>query len=115
MRVLGQPLGPGSTSGLARPLPAANASAERDRQWPVWVVAVAALVLGAVYLVWRPLVTMDGVPLWLTGLLYASELVAWFSLAGFTFVAWNVRPPRRPPLSMFPSVDVLVPTYNEGD
>jgi cellulose synthase (UDP-forming) len=85
------------------------------RQGLIRTVALAALSFGVLYLVWRAVATMAGAPLWLTLPLYGAELCAWLSLAGFTFIAWTVRPSRRPALRSCLSVDVLVPTYDEGD
>jgi cellulose synthase (UDP-forming) len=86
---------------------------ESRRDWPARAIAALALVLGVRYLVWRVDSTMSDVWLPLTLALFAGELYALFSLAGFTFTTWRLRPVGRTPARRLPSVDVFVPTYDE--
>jgi cellulose synthase (UDP-forming) len=77
--------------------------------------SLVAILLGIRYLIWRVESTMAGAPLPLTLALFAGELYALFSLAGFTYTTWRLRPMTRPPLAATPSVDVFVPTYDESE
>ena len=85
------------------------------RDWPARAIAALALILGVRYLVWRVDSTMSAVWLPLTLALFAGELYALFSLAGFTFTTWRLRPANRIPPARLPSVDVFVPTYDEDE
>jgi cellulose synthase (UDP-forming) len=78
------------------------------------IVAVIALVWGAVYLGWRALETWDRTDPALFLLLYACELFGWAMLASFCFLAWRIPASTRPPIGHPHSVDVLVCTYDEG-
>jgi len=88
---------------------------ESRRDWPARAIAALALILGARYLVWRVDSTMSGVWLPLTITLFAGELYALFSLAGFTFTAWRLRPVERIVPERLPAVDVFVATYDEDE
>jgi cellulose synthase (UDP-forming) len=88
---------------------------ESRRDWPARAIAALALILGVRYLVWRVDSTMSDVWLPLTLTLFAGELYALVSLAGFTFTTWRLRPVDRMPAARRPSVDVFVPTYDEDD
>ena len=85
------------------------------RDWPARAIAALALILGARYLVWRVDSTMSGVWLPLTLALFAGELYALLSLAGFTFTTWRLRPVDRISPMRQPAVDVYVPTYDEDE
>ena len=78
------------------------------------IVALTALVWGAVYLGWRAVETWDRTDPALFLLLYACELFGWAMLASFCFLAWRIPASTRPPISRQHSVDVLVCTYDEG-
>ena len=58
---------------------------------------------------------MSGVWLPLTLALFAGELYALLSLAGFTFTTWRLRPVDRISPMRQPAVDVYVPTYDEDE
>lgn len=86
------------------------------REWLARPLAVAALVVGVAYLVWRAVFTGDGanpVAFWL---LWSAETYGLVMLLATAHQAWRVPPPPRegPPLPDDPpAVDVLVCTYNE--
>lgn len=88
---------------------------ESRRDWPARAIAVLALILGVRYLVWRVDATMSHAWLPLTLALFAGEAYALFSLAGFAFTTWRLRPADRIEPARLPSVDVFVPTYDEDD
>jgi cellulose synthase (UDP-forming) len=88
---------------------------ESRRDWPARAIAALALILGVRYLVWRVDSTMSQTWLPLTLALFAAELYALFSLAGFTFTTWRLRPTERIEPARLPSVDVFVPTYDEDE
>ena len=88
---------------------------ESRRDWPARAIAVLALILGVRYLVWRVDSTMSHTWLPLTLALFAGELFALFSLAGFTFTTWRMRPVERIAPVRLPPVDVFVPTYDEDE
>ena len=77
-------------------------------------LALLALAWGAVYLVWRILCTWHGSQPAMFVVLYAGEFFGWTVLAGFTFMAWRIPVPSRPPIGWRPTVDVFVCTYDEG-
>jgi cellulose synthase (UDP-forming) len=78
-------------------------------------VAVLALTVTTVYLVWRVAVTVDLAVWWLSVPLYLLELHAAAGLGLYVFSLWDVhagprtRPVRETPLR----VAVLIPTWNE--
>src|SRR5580704_14932737 len=78
------------------------------------VLALAALVWGAVYLGWREMDTRGGAQPVLFFALLASEVFGWTILAGFTFMAWRIPTAVRPPIGWRPTVDVFVCTYDES-
>jgi cellulose synthase (UDP-forming) len=78
------------------------------------LVTVLALLAGVWYLTWRATNLTNGT-VWLSVPLFACEIYAALRLMNLAFVAWAVRPTQRPPLHAVPSVDVLLPTYNESD
>ncbi len=77
-------------------------------------VAVVALLLGFLYLLWRTTTLGDGHRLWLSVPLYAAELWSFAQLGLFGFQAWRTsdlapRPTGRcgPPTTL-PPVDVII-------
>ncbi len=77
-------------------------------------VAVIALTWGAVYVGWRVLVTWRHTEPALFVLLFGCELFGWVMLLAFSFQAWRVPEPKRPPLGRPRTVDVFVCTYDES-
>jgi cellulose synthase (UDP-forming) len=94
-------------------------SAESSSSWwarhprSLHAVALAALLLGAVYLTWRIGWSGRGADLSLYVALLAAEIFGWLSLAFFVFLAWSAPRSTRPPLGVLPSIDVFVCTYDE--
>src|SRR5688500_2837353 len=79
------------------------------------VVAVAALLATAAYLVWRALFTVNLEAWYLAVPMLALEAHAAVGLGLFSFSLWDVdRRPARRPLRRLPRIAVLIPTYNEG-
>jgi cellulose synthase (UDP-forming) len=78
------------------------------------LLAMAALVWGLAYLVWRLADTWRGSQPVMFVVLYGGELFGWLVLASFTFLAWRVPVAERPGIGWRPSVDVFVCTYDEG-
>ncbi len=78
------------------------------------VVATIALVVGVLYLAWRLFDTWRGANPVLFALLFGCELFGWTVLASFTFLAWRIPRRFRPPVGQYPTVGVLVCTYDEG-
>jgi cellulose synthase (UDP-forming) len=84
------------------------------------VLIVLSLVASTRYLYWRLTETIS-FDTWLSGLfgsgLFVAELYAWIVLAlGYFQTAWPLerKPvPMAPDLQHWPTVDVLIPTYNE--
>ena len=76
--------------------------------------ALLALAWGAAYLGWRAVDTWPHSQPALFSVLYACELFGWTVLAAFTFMAWRIPVPSRPPIGWRPTVDVFVCTYDEG-
>lgn len=76
-------------------------------------IGVVALVWGAVYLIWRIGWTHQDAQPVLYGVLIVAEVVGWFNLFLFTFLAWRIPPTAHPPASPGYAIDVLVPTYDE--
>lgn len=76
--------------------------------------AVAALVVGAAYLVWRFSGTFNGDALTLSAAMWVLEVHAWVGLALFSFSLWEVDAAPTP-LDALPDlrVAVLIPTYDE--
>ena len=78
------------------------------------VVALLAVLLGAIYLAWRIGWTGRGVPAALFVVLLAAEIYGWVSLCLYAYTAWAVPDtPRRPLPEQLPTVDIFVCTYNE--
>jgi cellulose synthase (UDP-forming) len=84
--------------------------------WPavrIHILAIAAILAGFGYLTWRLFGSQTGATLWMFWLLIAAEAFGWLSLILHAHETWRVLPSRRKtPLDL--SVDVLVPTYDEG-
>ncbi|MHB1516999.1 MAG: glycosyltransferase family 2 protein [Acidimicrobiales bacterium] len=78
------------------------------------MAAGIALLWGVVYLCWRASFTWHGAQLGLFGVLFASEVVGWLTLASFAFLAWKIPRSERPAIGWRPTVDVFVCTYDEA-
>ncbi len=91
-----------------------QSSAHLGHQALVRTIAVVALVYGVYYITWRATDSLNFQALTLSLILLCAE--AWGLLNGliFAFMTWDTE--RRPAFSLKPgqSVDVFVPTYNEG-
>ncbi len=87
----------------------------RGRRRAIRLVAVAAVLLTAVYLAWRVTSTLSGATAWLAGCLLVLETQALVSLSFHAFDLWDLdRVPaaaREAPEDL--RVAVLIPTYNE--
>jgi cellulose synthase (UDP-forming) len=86
------------------------------RARPVWgaqAAAVAALVWGGAYLVWRIGWTWHDTNPVLYVVLLTAELIGWTSLFFSAFLAWRTEPCDPPPVTTERTVDVLVPTDDE--
>ncbi len=98
------------------PSSAIPAPESRLRSWTIRGLALAALAVTLVYLVWRATSTLDpGAPL-LSGLLLLLEIHAALGLGLFTFGLWDIdRRPEVVAVATTPGrIAVLIPTYNEG-
>ena len=86
------------------------------RRWAIRSIAILALGVSAVYLVWRAGWTIALDVWWVSIPLYVMEVHAALGLALFTFSLWDVdrRPATRDVTRASGKVAVLVPTYNEG-
>ena len=86
------------------------------RQWTIRSIAVLALTVTVVYLVWRAGWTLALDVWWVSVPLLAFEVHAALGLALFTFSLWDIdrRPATRDATTIPGRVAVLVPTYNEG-
>ena len=86
------------------------------RQWAIRSIAVLALTVTVVYLVWRAGWTLALDVWWVSVPLLVFEVHAAVGLALFTFSLWDIdRRPATHDASTIPGrVAVLVPTYNEG-
>jgi len=96
------------------PIPSARVGVWSRHERSVQVVAVAALVLGAVYLVWRAVWTGTGITPVLFLPLLAAEGFGWVSIGLYTFMAWRIPPSVRPAPRRDFDVDVFVCTYDES-
>lgn len=110
---------PASAIGWLRPtVPGRGLPAPESptRQWAIRSVAVLALAVTAVYLVWRAGWTMALDVWWVSIPLLVMEVHAALGLALFTFALWDVdrRPATRDVTTTPWKLAVLVPTYNEG-
>jgi cellulose synthase (UDP-forming) len=81
--------------------------------WAIQAVAVAALVWGGAYLIWRIGWTWHDTNPVLYVLLLTAEVVGWLSLFFYVFLAWRTEACDPPPVTVERTVDVLVPTYDE--
>ena len=100
----------GSASEVA---PVEAAGRADDGELTLRIVAVIALLWGALYLVWRIGWTWQGANPVLYAVLLVAEVVGWVSLALYAFLAWRRVPCDPVPVTTVRSVDVLVPTYDE--
>ncbi|MEZ5269354.1 MAG: glycosyltransferase [Microthrixaceae bacterium] len=100
----------GSASEVA---PVEGAGRADDGELTLRIVAVIALLWGALYLVWRIGWTWQGANPVLYAVLLVAEVVGWVSLALYAFLAWRRVPCDPVPVTTVRSVDVLVPTYDE--
>ncbi len=98
------------------PTPALPVPEGRIRRLVIHSVAVAALLVSAVYLGWRIASTLDLAVWWASIPLVVLEIHATIGLALFTFSLWDVdrRPAHRDVTETPFRIAVLVPTYNEG-
>ncbi len=86
------------------------------RHWKprrIRITAVAALLAGFGYLVWRLLGSRNGANPWLFWLLWGAETFGWLGLVLHTHEAWRLTRSVRLPALEVP-VDVLITTYNEA-
>jgi cellulose synthase (UDP-forming) len=79
------------------------------------VLALVALVWGAVYLTWRIGWTGEGASPVTFTLLLVTELYGIWALGTLAWFSWTRRPRQRPPILSDPQVDVYVCTYDEPD
>ena len=98
-----------------------------ERIWQV--LAVAALIAGALYIHWRWTASLNMAALWFAIPLVIAETCAYFGLILFTANLWKVKdyPRRAPPASILDcvhddegvdrpvKVDVFIATYNEEE
>ncbi len=89
-------------------------SIDPRRDGLIRLVAVVALIWGAVYLVWRVGWTHVGAQPVLYTILLIAELIGWINLGLFTFLAWRVPRRAEPAATPGRAVDVVVPTYDES-
>lgn len=97
--------------GAALPLPESP-----RRTCAIRSIAVLALAVSLVYLVWRAGWTLALDVWWVSIPLFVLEVHAFLGLALFTFSLWDVgRRPSTHDVTVAPArVAILVPTYNEG-
>ena len=112
-------LRPAAPIGWLRPsLPGSGLPApeSRTRRWAIRGIAVTALLVTVVYLVWRATSTLDASSPWLSIALLVLEIHAALGLGLFTFSLWDVdrRPAVNPVTTTTARIAVLIPTYNEG-
>ena len=89
---------------------------------PAWVtllirsLALVALAVSLLYLLWRALYTVDLAVWWVAVPFLGLEMHAVVSLALFTFSLWDIQaqPPARLVTTTAERVAVLIPTYNES-
>lgn len=88
----------------------------RSTKWRIRIVAIAALVMSAVYLTWRAAFTLNLDAWWLSVPQLLLEVHAGVGLALFTFSLWDVDAVRpADPCRTAPGrIAVLIPTYNES-
>ena len=100
-----------TTPGRDLPLPET-----RRRRWAIRSIALVALAVAVVYLVWRAAFTVAIDVWWLSIPLLVLEIHAALGLALFTFSLWDVdrRPATQDVTHTDQRVAVLIPTYNEG-
>jgi len=88
----------------------------RTRRWAIRSIALLAIAVTAVYLVWRVGWTIALDVWWVSIPMFVLEVHAALGLALFTFSLWDVdrRPATRDVTTTSWKIAVLVPTYNEG-
>ena len=88
----------------------------RTRRWAIRSIALLAIAVTAVYLVWRIGWTIALDVWWVSIPMFVLEVHAALGLALFTFSLWDVdrRPATRDVTTTSWKIAVLVPTYNEG-
>lgn len=84
-----------------------------DKEALIHLVALAALAVGAGYLVWRVGWTVNTDALWLAVPLLVAEVHGYLTYIGFMFMTWDISPLPKPPPLRGASVDFFIPTYNE--
>ncbi len=82
------------------------------RLWTRRITAVLYLLSALIYLGWRATIINEKA-LFLSGMYYASDVIAVLLGALTIFVSWHYRHRRSPPVPEGLSVDVFVPTYRE--
>lgn len=65
------------------------------------------------YLVWRAAFTINWSNAAYSLAFYACELLGYLSFVRFAFITWRMRKRTHRPNRAHPTVDVLIPTYNE--
>ncbi|HEY3523413.1 MAG TPA: glycosyltransferase, partial [Candidatus Limnocylindrales bacterium] len=98
------------------PSSAIPAPESRLRSWTIRGLALSALAVTIVYLVWRATATLDPTAPVLSILLLVLEIHAALGLALFTFGLWDIdtRPNVASVATAPGRVAVLIPTYNEA-
>ena len=84
------------------------------RPWVARTIAVSSAVYTVYYLLWRWNSTLNPDALAFSGLLLAAEAVGFLTFLLFAFMTWDVGRNARFSLGNGLSVDVFVPTYDEG-
>src|SRR3972149_4277119 len=84
------------------------------RPWVARTIAVGSAVYTVYYLLWRWKSPLNPDALAFSGLLLAAEAVGFLTFLLFAFMTWDVGRNARFSLGDGFSVDVFVPTYDEG-
>lgn len=95
------------------PGPAAPAVTGKSLEGPRKVVAVAFILLGIWYLAWRPGTLNPDAPIF-SMLIYGAELFGFLNAVLHIFMCWRLSERQAPAPTVWPTVDVFVPTYNES-
>ena len=110
-------ISPVATPVLREPFPRSGFPAPETarRRGTTQVVALIALLVGLVYLVWRTVDTVDLGVWWVSVPLLLLEAHAFVGLAMFTTGLWDLDTltPATPRESTAFSLAILIPTYNE--
>ncbi|HKY75223.1 MAG TPA: cellulose synthase catalytic subunit, partial [Acidimicrobiia bacterium] len=85
-------------------------------KWRIRAIAIAALVMSVLYLVWRAAFTLNLSAWWISIPQLLLEIHATVGLALFTFSLWDVDAVPPAPVCTVPPgrIAVLIPTYNES-